>query len=478
MRILLLSINHRTADLATRERLALSSDRLEDAINAFRSAYPFAEIAVLCTCNRTELYIARPVHDAPDVDDVRAFLAEHCRVDVAQLTAASIARQQDQAIAHLFRVACGLESMVLGEAQILGQVKRGYEQANRLNAVGPVLHRVFQDAAAAAKLARRQSGIDTGRLSVGSVAVQLARQVFDHFADKTIVGVGAGEMGKLALQHMAELSPTKLWLTNRSADRAADVADALQLSPDRGGVRPWDDLDALLVEADVLVTSTGADEPIIDAARFQPLLRKRRSRPLLIIDLAVPRDVATDVAALSNIFLYNVDDLQQGIDKTHEQRQAATDACEQIIHERVRACMWDIQHRDVGHLIRELRKRLLAIGEQESQRTAARLAAEPTADADVRQLLDEHTHRLINKILHMPLSKLDRRNVDAPLGFYAAALRRLFNLDAVPPADAGNNAAPQYDDADDRADDASSSSDAEPSDPLRTVRVGDQPSQR
>jgi glutamyl-tRNA reductase len=297
-----------------------------------------------------------------------------------------------------------------------------------------VLHRVFQQAISVARQARAATGIDAGRLSVGSVAVDFARQVFEHVDDKTVAAIGAGEMAKITLKHFLSLKPGKLWLTNRSHDRAEKLAATLGLTPGHGGVRPFADLDELLVEADIVLTSTGSHEPIVTAERFKPLIRRRRSRPLFIIDLGLPRDVEPSVGALKNIYLYNLDHLRAVVDETRGQRSEQVEACEAILLEAVRACMAEVQNRDVGRLVRALRQRLHEIGRAEQARTGRKL--ESLGHDALQPLLEEHTHRLINKILHLPLAQLDRREPDAPLGFYAAALRRLLDLDedAVAPA--------------------------------------------
>ena len=425
MRIVMVGLNHRTAPVELREKVALAGDDLDAALTELTLRFPAAECAVLSTCNRTEVYVVRGTHEPPSADELRALLTEYSAVSIEDITPHSIHREQEQALRHLFRVAAGLDSMVLGETQILGQVRRAYESAARRGTVGPVMHRVFQQALAAAKQVRTQTGIDAGRVSVGSVAVDFARQVFTDFTDKTVVGIGAGELAKTALRHLTTLQPKGLWLINRTADRAAMLAEQLHLTGPGGGVRPWEELDNLIVDADVILTSTGAREPVITAERFRPLLRKRRHRPLFIIDLAVPRDVEETIGAMSNVYLYNIDDLQSVIAETHGQRREQVERCEAGLADAVRSCLAQIQNRDLAGLIRQLRDRLNAIGHAERRRTVRKL----DAGQDASDVIDEHTHRLINKILHLPLSQLDGGDPDAPLGFYAAALRRLFDLD-------------------------------------------------
>ena len=310
-------------------------------------------------------------------------------------------------------------------------MKRAYEAATGRGAVGMVLHKVFQQAVAVAKQARTATGIDVGRLSVGSVAVDLARGVFERFDDKVVVGIGAGEIAKVTFTHFEALRPGRLWLTNRTHGTAEEVGGALGLGQSgctAGGVRPFEAIDELLVEADVLLSSTGATQPIITADRFRRLLRRRRSRPIFIIDLALPRDVEPEVGSLANVYLYNLDHLQEVVDQTRGQRSDQVAQCEKILLEAVRACMAEVQNRDVGQLIRALRHRLHELARIEQERTARKLDG-VAESAEIQALLEEHTHRLVNKILHLPLSQLDRRQPDAPLGFYAAALRRLFDLD-------------------------------------------------
>ena len=423
MRVLMLGANHRTADLAVRERLAVADERQAQLLAHLRGAWPAAEAVVLSTCNRMELYLARPATQPPSADELRAAVAAFCELDPAQLLAATIHRENEQAVAHLFRVCAGLESMVLGEPQILGQVRRAYEHAHRHEAVGPVLHKVFQTALATGKQVRHETGIDAGRTSIGSIAADFARNIFDTFDDKTVLGIGAGEMAKVALRHFNELKPHAMWIINRTRSRGESVAQALALDGPRRGVRSYDDLDTLLIEADIVITSTGAPHAIITAERFRTLVRRRRGRPLFVIDLAIPRDVEPAVGALSNVYLYNLDDLQQVVEQTHTARCEIAARCEGRLADAVRRCMAEIQHRDLGRLIRELRGKLFELGEAEQARTLH-------ADGDGQaQALEEYTHRLIHKILHLPLSQIDAQNPDAPLAFYSAALRRLFQLE-------------------------------------------------
>lgn len=432
MKILMLGVNHRTAGLSLRERIALYSEKLDRIFGDLQALFPAAELVVLSTCNRTEFYLADPEDKRSEntpatTDQIIAFLASATGVDPGELAEVAVIHEDDEAVRHLFNVAAGLDSMVLGEAQILGQVRRAYQYANRRSATGPFLNKTFQTAIATAKQVRTQTGIGEGRVSVGSVAVDFARQIFERFEDKTIVAIGAGEIVKLMLRHLLTLNPAKLWVTNRTFERAEHLVQMLGISTEQGAARPFEHLDDLLVEADIVLTSTGAPMPIITGERFKPLRRRRKRRPLYLIDIALPRDVETSVGDLNDVYLYNLDHLQDVVTQSHAQRSNEVGQCEAMLAESVRVCMHEIRHRDVGQMIKALRHKLHEIGRTEQGRTVQKIAS--AAPKEVPRLIEEHSHRLINKVLHLPMKALDRREPDARLDDDASALRRLFGLD-------------------------------------------------
>jgi len=436
MRVIMLGLGHRTAGVALREKLSLEGEALAALCHKFAERYPQAELAVLSTCNRTELYVARPAHEPPGREGLVALMAEHGGIEAGAIEEAGVFRENRHAIGHLFRVATGLDSMVLGEPQIMGQVRRAYERAVALETIGSTLHRVFQAAMAGAKRARRATGMDRARTSVGTAAADFARQIFERFDDKAVLAIGAGEMAKATLEKLVDLAPGHTWLTNRTHERAERLAEALHLAPGEV-VRPWASLPTLLTEADIVVSSTGASEPILDAERFAPISEARRCRPLFLLDIALPRDIDPGVARFNNVYLYNLDDLQRAVAQTQPDRREQIEACEAILDEAVGACLGDVRHADVGRLIRRLRRRLHEIGDREEARTLAKMKSRGIEGAE--PLLEEHTQRLINKILHLPLSRLDLHDDRSPTSFYAAALRRLFDLeeeqsDPPPPA--------------------------------------------
>jgi len=428
MRVVALSLDHRTADMALRERVALDDAGLAAFLQRLRRAYQQAEVAALSTCNRTEIYIARPSHEPPDGPALRSALAAQTGVDEPTLARSCVLREQRDAVAHLFRVASGVESLVLGEVQVLGQVRKAYELASEAGTIGGVLHPLFQNAIATAKRVHSETGVGRGNHSVGSVAVRLAQGIFDRFDDKHVLAIGAGDVSKTVLRRLTGLKPRRLSLCNRSADRAVRLAQACAFPT--GCVRPFEELDRLMAQADVIVTATGSPEPIIDVPRFKPVVKARRRRPVCVIDLALPRDVEPEVGGLSNVYLYNIDDLQEVVARTHTDRQSEVDKCHAIITPAVDQCMKQVQHRDVGVMIKHLRRKLHDLGGLEQERTQKLLSrAIESGDTEAaEQALEQHTRRLINKVLHLPLSTLEQTDGPAPLGFYAAALRRLFDL--------------------------------------------------
>ncbi len=434
MRILMLGLNHRTADVTVRERAALDASALASHCTALRDAFPQCEAVVVSTCNRCELYVARPAHASPTVEQLRAWWSQRTGLQVESLTAATLHREQEPAVQHLFRVTCGLDSMVVGEAEVLGQVRRAYEASCAAGSAGQSMHGLFQRAIAVAREVRTQTGLGKDPGSVGGVAVRFAQSVFESFEDKTVSAVGAGEMGKVVMRKLLRHGPRRAWIVNRTAGRAEVLAQTLGLSAAQGGARPWDELSNVLVESDVVVTATGATQPVITEAMMKAVVKRRRNRALFLLDLAVPRDVEPGVGALPNVYLYNVDDLRAAIDDDPA-RHAMLEACEARVLKEAAASMHQLQHRDVGQLIRALRGKLNDFAAVEQERSRKKIQSMPINGQaqEVERLLEEHTHRLINKVLHLPTSQLRRPSCggeggDVRLGFYAAALRRLFDL--------------------------------------------------
>ena len=424
MHIVCVGISHRTAPVELRERVAMSDEALSTALRDMHTRWPAAELAALSTCNRTEFYVARPLHGHPRVEEVLDHIAASRGIEPDRLATAAYHHDNERAVRHVMRVACGLDSMVLGEGQVLGQVRRAYELAQQAGTVGRVLHKLFQAALAAAKRVRTETRIGQGRTSVSSAAVDFARHLFSHFDDKTLLAVGAGKMTELTLRHFSELRPRRVVVCNRSIERAADLAGRFGAQAE-----PFDRLAELLTEADIVISSTGADRPIVTAEMFRPLLKRRRFRPLFVIDIAVPRDFEPAVGDLPNVYLYDLDDLQRTIADEMSLRNGEISTCETIIDAAAAEAYGTIQMGDYTELIRRLRDQLHEIGAAETRRTVQKLSTAGPEQA--QRILEEHTQRVVNKILHRPLTELGRGGA-TEAAMIATALRRLFALEQTP----------------------------------------------
>jgi glutamyl-tRNA reductase len=420
-RLHLLGLNHNTAPVEVRERLAFSPAQRAAATADFRKSFPNSETVILSTCNRVEVYTARMPHGSPGAEEIVGFFARFHDIDPAAFHPHLYHRSERQLVEHLFNVASSLDSMVLGETQILGQVREAYDAAREAGAVGPLLNPLFQKAVAVGRQVQRETTIGEGRFSVASVAVDYAKQVFDHFGDKTVLCVGAGKMTRLVLRSFAELSPGKLIICNRDPAKAAVLA-----MEHHGTSSPLTDLDSLLASVDVVITSTGATEPVITAERFATVHRKRRYRPLLMIDIAVPRDVDPAVGGFENVYLYNLDDLQKSVVQSRVGRESAIDPARAIVAAAVDEYIRSHRAREMGPVIDRLFKRSQQLAADEVVRTLNKL---PNASAEDRRQIEEMARRIVNKMLHDPVRAIrDADPVHGQSQQYLHAMEKLFNL--------------------------------------------------
>ena len=424
VKLLALGVDHRSAPTAIREALAFDGPRRELGLDALRAAFPGAEFAVLSTCNRVEVYAASELEDAAlNPAALTGWLAGFHDLAAVPFAAHLVAHHDDAVVAHLFRVASSLESLVLGEGQILGQVRDAYQAAVAQGTVGPILHDLFRNALRVGKLVRAETGLDQGRLSVASVAVDVAREVFDQFADKTVLVIGAGKMADLTLQHLATLKPGRILVANRNPDRAAKAAERWGGKP-----VPFETLHLSLIEADVVVSTTAADEPIVTKEQYARVLRARRNRLSLILDIAVPRDFEPEVGELDRVMLYNVDDLRAQVEQNMLGRKKGVEPAKTIIERETAACLANLRHgRRAGALLRQLGDYADAVRMRELERFHA--SCPDLTDAQ-REAVAHLVHRLQNQILHHPRSALRsaaRRDDDSPYAMLNA-VRHLFGL--------------------------------------------------
>ena len=422
MKLQMVGLSHHTAPVEIRERLAFSVDQARLALSRLRQRYPETEAVLLSTCNRVELYVASETAAAcPTHHDVVSFLAEFHGLDPVELFGDLFERTGEDFVRHLFMVAASLDSMVVGEAQILGQVKQAYELATTAESVGPLTNAAFQAALRVAKRVATETAIQQKRVSIPSVAVaDCAGALFERLDDKHVLVIGAGDMAEETLRYLIDAGVRDVTVINRSQARAEELVLKL-----RGRVRPWSELHAALVEGDLVISATGAKEPLVSAAEFKRIVAERFQRPLLILDLAIPRDFHPAIADLTGTYLYTIDDLKAACDRNRKDREKEWPKAERIIDEETARFMADLHHRATAPTIRRLKARADEVKAEELKRLLGKLSAiDAKSQDDIRNAFD----RLVNKLLHPPLESLrDEAEQGAPHGLLEA-LKRLFQL--------------------------------------------------
>lgn len=422
MNLLLVGGSFKTIPIELREKLAFDGPRLPRALVELRTLFG-CEVVILSTCNRVELYLARTgAVIAPDAELIVEYLAQFHQVPYDSIRPHLYSKANPEAVRHLFRVAASLESLIVGEGQIAGQVKQAYEAAQAAETTGMVLHGLFQQALAVAKRVRTQTGISRGHVSVSSVAVDYVRQVYDHFGDKTVLVIGAGKMGALTLKHLRELHPERILVTNRSPDKALAVAQECG-----GTAIPWQQLDDALVEADIVLSTTGAPEPIMLRRRFNDILARRTRGTMVILDIAVPRDFDPRIHDGDRACLFNVDDLKRIQGQTIKEREQHIRPAEVIIEQEVKRFLSEWRRRKNGPIIAQLTQ------EFESQRKAiigelfvklnGKISKE---DCDY---IEGAFKLLQNRFLHGPISALAEETPEPGRHTLLEAMMKMFRLE-------------------------------------------------
>jgi len=425
LKLLALGVDHRRAPTAIREALAFEGTKRDEGLDDLARSFPGAEFVVVSTCNRVELYAAGAGGTTPTVGALIDWLARFHGRPADDFAAHLIDHHDGQAIKHLFKVAASLESLVLGEGQILGQVRDAYKAAVARKAVGPLLHALFPHALRVGKLVRERTGMDKGKLSVASVAVDVAKDVFDTFADKTVLVIGAGKMGDLTLQHLAALKPGSILVTNRNPAKAA-------LAAARWGGRdvPFERLGQALIDADVVVSTTAADEPIVTLETYARVQRARRNRLALILDIAIPRDFDPRIGDLEQVMLYNVDDLSAQAERNRQARQKGVDPALAIIEAESALCLADLRHRT--HAGAALKQLVTYADAARLREFDALIARQPGLTPAQRDDVAHAMLRLQNQFLHHPRAALRAATTTAEPSEHPHpllhALRALFGL--------------------------------------------------
>jgi glutamyl-tRNA reductase len=420
MTLVLVGINHHTAPVDLRERVDFSGRGVPDALRALAARGSTRETVIVSTCNRAEIYAV--CEDEPAARaDLERFMSEFNEVAATELAPHLYSLVDLEAARHLFRVAGGLDSLVVGEPQILGQVKDAHNAAGEANTVGPVLNRVFHSSFAVGKRVRTETGLGAGAVSVGYAAVALARKIFGDLAGMSVVVVGAGEMGKLTALHMKSQGVQHVTIVSRTMAHAARTAEAI------GGASaaPWDEMEAAIGASDIVITATGAAAPILTKARVESIMRPRRNRPLFIIDIAMPRDVEPEAGEIEQVFLYNIDDLQATVRENLARRASEVTRAESIVGEEVDKFGAWLRSRGAIPTVVALRQRFESIRRAELERLEFKLSALPP---DARVRVDEITHLIVEKLLLTPTEQLKSVSDADTVGAYSEALTRLFGL--------------------------------------------------
>jgi glutamyl-tRNA reductase len=419
MKLLITGVSHKTAPVEVRERLAFSEATLPEALTQLKSRHGVVEALILSTCNRVEILVA-----SEDSVDLRVligeFLAETRQASPATLGPCLYHHEGSAAIHHLFRVASSLDSMVVGEPQILGQLKAAYTAAKAHGAISGVLDNILSRAFGVAKRVRSETGIGQMAVSISYAAVELARKIFGSLDGKTVMIVGAGKMSELSARHLRRSGAAHIFVTNRTHDRALELAGLFQGTPVE-----YTKFQSLLPEVDILIASSGAPHYILHKADMQRVISVRRNKPMFLIDIAVPRNIEPVVNEVDNVFLYDIDDLQGVVNANLREREKEAGHAEGIIAEEVQRMLARLKAQEVTPAIVSLREQLEEIRLAEIERMRGKLGP---LTSQQEEAIDALTRGIINKIAHGPVSELRKQAADPEGTHVVDAIRKVFHL--------------------------------------------------
>ncbi|WP_164668462.1 glutamyl-tRNA reductase [Virgibacillus doumboii] len=397
MHILKVGLNYKSTPLEIREQLTFSEDSLDQAMFQLKDKKSILENVIVSTCNRTEVYaVVDQVHTGRYY--IKQFLADWFQVDKEDLSSYLRIAESDGAIEHLLRVSTGLDSMILGETQILGQVKQSFSTAQKMQTTGTVFNELFKQAITFAKRAHKDTAIGEHAVSVSYAAVELAKKIFGDLEEKHVVILGAGKMGELAAKNLHGSGASKITVVNRTYEKAEELAETFQAKAE-----PIDHLDNLLHEADILISSTGSDSVVLTKEKLEPIQKKRKGSPLFLVDIAVPRDLDPKIEELDSVFLYDIDDLQHIVDKNLSARKAAAENIEIMLEGEIVTFNEWLQTLGVVPVISALRQKALSI-QGETMKSIERKM--PDLTAREKKVLNKHTKSIINQLLKEPITQV------------------------------------------------------------------------
>lgn len=423
MHIAVVGLSHKTAPVEVREKLSIPEAQTESAIAHLLSYPHIQEVAILSTCNRLEIYIVTPETEQ-GIREVIQFLCEHSKLLAHNLRQHLFMLLHQDAVMHLMRVAAGLDSLVLGEGQILAQVKHTHKLGQQYSGIKTILNRLFKQALTAGKRVRTETSIGTGAVSISSAAVELAQMKVQNLAACRVVILGAGKMSRLLVQHLVSKGAVKICILNRSMERAVELAN--QYPQQNIQTHPMSAMMSVIADSDLVFTSTSATEPILDRAKLEILLAP--NQPLMLFDISVPRNVHGDVNEVENVQAFNVDDLKAVVAQNYESRRRMAQEAEKLLDEEVDA--FDIWWRSLETVttISCLRNKIETIREQELEKALSRLGAE--FGEKHQEIIEALTRGIVNKILHDPMVQLRAQQDVEARRRCMQTLQMLFNLDA------------------------------------------------
>jgi len=416
MALLALGLNHNTAPIAVRERAVIDENKLQDALHNLKSVSEVNEAAIVSTCNRTEIYCGLHGSDPAPVSD---WMHQFLDMSDNQFLPHLFAHQDRNAVQHLMRVCSGLDSLVLGEPQILGQIKQAYRDANEFGTVGTELTQLFQTAFSVAKQVRTDTEIGSSPVSVAFAAVTLARQIFADLSQHKALVVGAGETTTLAARHLLSSGIGHISVANRTLSRAQSLADSVN-----GTAFELAQLNEAVENADIIISSTGAPLPILGKGAIENAMKVRRYRPLLVVDIAVPRDVEPQVGDIDGVFLYTVDDLNSVVDEGRQNRIAAADKAEEIVKNEVEVFMQRMRALGATDTIRSYREQVQSTQSVLLEKSRKQLRA----GQDPEVVLEQLAHSMANKLMHTPTKRM-RQAAEQGNNELLTAAKSLFDLD-------------------------------------------------
>ncbi|RMG60661.1 MAG: glutamyl-tRNA reductase [Deltaproteobacteria bacterium] len=421
MKLVLVGLNHKTAPVEVREKFAFPESGMGLALAGVLERDSVKECAIVSTCNRVEIY-AVVDDERKGVEEIKQFFAEYHGASLEDVDGYLYSYRGSEAIRHLFRVASSLDSMVLGEPQILGQVKDAYEYSLKFRSSGPNLKKLFPRAFQVAKRVRTETKVASSAVSVSYAAVELAKKIFSTLEDKTVMLIGAGEMSELAARHLLNAGAGKILVTNRTFERAVKLANEFEGTPIR-----FEEFISHLKYADIVISSTGAPRVIIERGDVERVIQERRNRPMFFIDMAVPRDIDPYANEIDNVYVYDIDDLQSVVEENIGERQKEARKAEEIVLEEVEKFQkYYREVSEIGPVIARLRGTFEEIRQAEVQKALSHLKG---GDEKVVKVLEGLSRALMNKFLHAPTTALKRGGDDEHEYSLSEAVKKIFNLE-------------------------------------------------